>query len=97
MGSKSQDNNDRDLVKKVFTHKGRYVQYSLYGNLFEVSSKYVPPLRPIGRGAYGIVWLVSLSQLPFLFFLMLWIKLTYLCLYIDIHIRLFEKTHINSF
>lgn len=55
MGSKSQDNNDRDLVKKVFTHKGRYVQYSLYGNLFEVSSKYVPPLRPIGRGAYGIV------------------------------------------
>lgn len=55
MGSKSKDNNDSDSVKKVFTHKGRYVQYSLYGNLFEVSSKYVPPLRPIGRGAYGIV------------------------------------------
>lgn len=55
MGSKSKDNNDIDSVKKVFTHKGRYVQYSLYGNLFEVSSKYVPPLRPIGRGAYGIV------------------------------------------
>jgi len=69
MGSKSKDNNDSDSVKKVFTHKGRYVQYSLYGNLFEVSSKYVPPLRPIGRGAYGIVWLVSLSQLSFLFFL----------------------------
>jgi hypothetical protein len=26
--------------------------------LFEVSSKYVPPIRPIGRGAYGIVWWV---------------------------------------
>jgi mitogen-activated protein kinase 1/3 len=68
MGSKSKDNNEKEL-KKVLTHKGRYVQYTLYGNLFEVSSKYVPPLRPIGRGAYGIVWLVSLSQLPFLFFL----------------------------
>uniref|UniRef100_A0A803KZD7 Protein kinase domain-containing protein n=1 Tax=Chenopodium quinoa TaxID=63459 RepID=A0A803KZD7_CHEQI len=37
------------------THGGRYVQYNLYGNVFEVSSKYVPPLRPVGRGAYGIV------------------------------------------
>ncbi|KAI5439975.1 Mitogen-activated protein kinase 4, variant 2 [Lathyrus oleraceus] len=55
MDSKSKDDNDTDSTKKVFTHKGRYVQYSLYGNLFEVSSKYVPPLRPIGRGAYGIV------------------------------------------
>ncbi|WJX60282.1 Mitogen-activated protein kinase 4 [Trifolium repens] len=54
MGSKSKDNNEKEL-KKVLTHKGRYVQYTLYGNLFEVSSKYVPPLRPIGRGAYGIV------------------------------------------
>lgn len=39
----------------VQTHGGRYVQYNLYGNLFEVSRKYVP-LRPVGRGAYGIVW-----------------------------------------
>lgn len=38
------------------THGGRYVLYNVYGNLFEVPSKYVPPLRPIGRGAYGIVW-----------------------------------------
>ncbi|MBA0646263.1 hypothetical protein Goklo_014240, partial [Gossypium klotzschianum] len=37
------------------THGGRYVQYNVYGNLFEVPSKYVAPLRPIGRGAYGIV------------------------------------------
>nr|AMO00476.1 mitogen-activated protein kinase 7 [Manihot esculenta] len=42
-------------VKGVPTHGGRYVQYNVYGNLFEVSSKYVPPIRPIGRGAYGIV------------------------------------------
>jgi serine/threonine protein kinase len=37
------------------THGGRYVLYNVYGNQFEVPSKYVPPLRPIGRGAYGIV------------------------------------------
>ncbi|GMY30399.1 mitogen-activated protein kinase homolog MMK2-like [Fagus crenata] len=42
-------------IKRVFTHGGRYVQYNVYGNFFEVSSKYVPPIRPIGRGAYGIV------------------------------------------
>lgn len=37
-------------------HGGAYVLYDIFGNNFEVSSKYVPPIRPIGRGAYGIVW-----------------------------------------
>ncbi|KAK4418556.1 Mitogen-activated protein kinaseMMK2 [Sesamum alatum] len=41
-------------IKGVLTHGGRYVQYNVYGNLFEISRKYVP-LRPVGRGAYGIV------------------------------------------
>ncbi|XP_002976336.2 mitogen-activated protein kinase 4b [Selaginella moellendorffii] len=39
----------------VLVHSGRYVQYNIFGNLFEVTAKYVPPIRPIGRGAYGIV------------------------------------------
>jgi hypothetical protein len=39
-------------------HSGDYTQYNIYGNLFEVSSKYCQPIRPIGRGAYGIVWSV---------------------------------------
>jgi len=43
-------------VRGIPTHGGRYVQYNVYGNLFEVSRKYVPPIRPIGRGAYGLVW-----------------------------------------
>jgi hypothetical protein len=43
-------------MKGTPTHGGRYVLYNVYGNLFEVPAKYVPPLRPIGRGAYGIVW-----------------------------------------
>ncbi|KAG6634025.1 mitogen-activated protein kinase homolog MMK2-like [Carya illinoinensis] len=42
-------------IKRVLTHNGRYVQYNVCGNLFEVSAKYVPPIRPIGRGASGIV------------------------------------------
>jgi mitogen-activated protein kinase 1/3 len=46
---------DQSSSKGVATHGGSYVQYNVYGNLFEVSRKYVPPLRPIGRGAYGIV------------------------------------------
>ncbi|XP_042001987.1 mitogen-activated protein kinase homolog MMK2-like [Salvia splendens] len=41
-------------IKGVATHGGRYVQYNVYGNLFELSRKYVP-FRPVGRGAYGIV------------------------------------------
>ena len=37
-------------------HGGQYIQYSIFGNLFEITSKYRPPIMSIGRGAYGIVW-----------------------------------------
>ncbi|KAK1398491.1 Mitogen-activated protein kinase [Heracleum sosnowskyi] len=37
------------------THGGRFIEYNILGNLFEVTAKYRPPLMPIGRGAYGIV------------------------------------------
>ena len=43
-------------IPGVLTHGGRFVQYNIYGNMFEVTAKYVPPLFPIGRGAYGVVW-----------------------------------------
>ncbi|KMZ65556.1 hypothetical protein ZOSMA_31G01470 [Zostera marina] len=49
-------------IKGVSTHGGRYVRYNVFGNLFEVSSKYVPPIRPVGRGAYGIVCAAVNSQ-----------------------------------
>ncbi|KAI9076140.1 hypothetical protein K1719_041838 [Acacia pycnantha] len=39
----------------VPTHGGQFIQYDIFGNLFEVSAKYRPPIMPIGRGAYGIV------------------------------------------
>ncbi|VVA89642.1 unnamed protein product [Arabis nemorensis] len=34
---------------------GGYVEYNVYGIIFQVPSKYVPPLRPLGRGASGFV------------------------------------------
>lgn len=47
---------DHSNVKRVTTNGVRYVEYNVYGNLFQVSPKYVPPIRPVGRGAYGFVW-----------------------------------------
>jgi hypothetical protein len=60
-------------ARGVPTHGGRYVQYNVLGNLFEVSAKYVPPIHPVGRGAYGIVWYIfcfpflSFQPLPLVF------------------------------
>ncbi|KAI7740016.1 hypothetical protein M8C21_028034 [Ambrosia artemisiifolia] len=39
----------------VPTHGGQFVRYNIFGNEFEITSKYLPPIMPIGRGAYGIV------------------------------------------
>ncbi|KAF1889672.1 hypothetical protein Lal_00025000 [Lupinus albus] len=50
-------------IRGVVTHGGRYVQYNIYGNLFEVSTKYVPPIRPVGRGANGIVWVADVAAI----------------------------------
>ncbi|CAA0811946.1 Mitogen-activated protein kinase 13 [Striga hermonthica] len=38
---------------------GKFTQYNVLGNLFEVPSKYIPPINPIGRGAYGLVCAVT--------------------------------------
>lgn len=43
-------------AKGIPTYGGRYVQYNILGSFFEVPAKYVPPIQPVGRGAYGIVW-----------------------------------------
>ncbi|XVF68636.1 hypothetical protein PTKIN_Ptkin11bG0017300 [Pterospermum kingtungense] len=44
------------------TYDGRYVRYNILGNTFEVPSKYVPPIHPVGRGAYGIVCCATNSE-----------------------------------
>ncbi|XP_057449077.1 mitogen-activated protein kinase homolog NTF6 [Lotus japonicus] len=41
---------------------GKYVQYNILGNLFEVYANYTPPLQPVGRGAYGIVCCATNSE-----------------------------------
>lgn len=46
-----------------FTHGGRFIQYNIFGNFFEVTAKYRPPIMPIGRGAYGIVCSVLNSEI----------------------------------
>ncbi|KAI7750932.1 hypothetical protein M8C21_031273 [Ambrosia artemisiifolia] len=50
------------VLKGVPVYDGKYVQYSVLGNLFEVSSKYVPPIQPVGRGAYGLVCCAKNSE-----------------------------------
>lgn len=45
----------------VPTHGGQFVQYNIFGNMFEITAKYRPPIMPIGRGAYGIVWYLLIS------------------------------------
>eukprot|EP00270_Netrium_digitus_P011875 TRINITY_DN3798_c0_g1_i1.p1 TRINITY_DN3798_c0_g1~~TRINITY_DN3798_c0_g1_i1.p1 ORF type:complete len:397 (-),score=56.58 TRINITY_DN3798_c0_g1_i1:368-1558(-) len=39
----------------VKVYDGRYTRYTFYGITFEVSSRYVPPIVPLGKGASGIV------------------------------------------
>ncbi|KAH1095999.1 hypothetical protein J1N35_012920 [Gossypium stocksii] len=36
--------------------------YDIYGNIFEVTAKYKPPIEPIGMGGYGIICMVNSSS-----------------------------------
>eukprot|EP00271_Cylindrocystis_brebissonii_P005757 TRINITY_DN17_c1_g1_i1.p1 TRINITY_DN17_c1_g1~~TRINITY_DN17_c1_g1_i1.p1 ORF type:complete len:400 (+),score=50.38 TRINITY_DN17_c1_g1_i1:528-1727(+) len=42
-------------VTGIRTYNGYYTRYNIFKHIFEISFKYIPPIRPIGRGAYGIV------------------------------------------
>ncbi|GAA0172187.1 non-receptor serine/threonine protein kinase [Lithospermum erythrorhizon] len=42
-------------IPATLSFGGRFIQYNIFGNMFEVTSKYKPPIMPIGKGAYGIV------------------------------------------
>ncbi|KAL6506336.1 Mitogen-activated protein kinase ntf6 [Orobanche gracilis] len=53
---KENESNDSAIqVNGVPIHGGKFIQYNVLGNLFEVPSKYLPPINPVGRGAYGLV------------------------------------------
>jgi mitogen-activated protein kinase 6 len=47
-------------IQATLSHGGRFIKYNIFGNVFEVTAKYKPPILPIGKGAYGIVWSVPL-------------------------------------
>uniref|UniRef100_A0A5B6ZS35 Mitogen-activated protein kinase n=1 Tax=Davidia involucrata TaxID=16924 RepID=A0A5B6ZS35_DAVIN len=49
-------------VKGFPSHGGRYFQYNVLGDLFQVYAKYTPPIHPVGRGAYGIVCCAKNSE-----------------------------------
>lgn len=55
-----------EAIPATLSHGGRFIQYNIFGNVFEVTAKYKPPIMPIGKGAYGIVWSVVSSFLSFL-------------------------------
>lgn len=59
-------------IPATLSHGGRFIQYNIFGNIFEVTAKYKPPIMPIGKGAYGIVWYIIPLQ-PFFSF-SLWIS-----------------------
>lgn len=44
-----------DYIEGVPTHGGKFVEYIVNGNMFELPAKYKPPMSYIGRGAYGVV------------------------------------------
>ncbi|KAL7153794.1 hypothetical protein ABFS83_04G192600 [Erythranthe nasuta] len=52
----NESNSSAIQLKGVPIHGGEFTQYNVLGNLFEVPSKYIPPIAPVGRGAYGLVW-----------------------------------------
>ncbi|XP_073139550.1 mitogen-activated protein kinase homolog NTF6 isoform X1 [Henckelia pumila] len=43
------------IQEGVPIYGGKFIQYNVLGNLFEVPVKYIPPITPVGRGAYGLV------------------------------------------
>ena len=57
---------DGVIRKGVSTHGALFSLYDVYGDPFEITAKYQPPIEPLGRGAYGIVWYSIL--ITFLFF-----------------------------
>lgn len=54
-------------IPATLSHGGRFIQYNIFGNIFEVTAKYRPPIMPIGKGAYGIVWYVVAFFLFYIF------------------------------
>ncbi|KAK4791107.1 hypothetical protein SAY86_031520 [Trapa natans] len=55
-------NGQTDNISAFPTHGGQFFQYNIFGHQFQITSKYLPPITPIGSGAYGIVCSVLNSE-----------------------------------
>ncbi|XP_019177682.1 PREDICTED: mitogen-activated protein kinase homolog NTF6-like [Ipomoea nil] len=58
MGNQGMENEANPIaaeIRGVPIFGGKYTQYNVLGNLFHVPAKYIPPIQPVGRGAYGMV------------------------------------------
>ncbi|RZC46696.1 hypothetical protein C5167_039641 [Papaver somniferum] len=53
--SASEGGGGMENIPATLSHGGKFIQYNIFGNIFEVTAKYKPPIMPIGKGAYGIV------------------------------------------
>ncbi|KAF5742768.1 Mitogen-activated protein kinase like MMK1 [Tripterygium wilfordii] len=51
-------------IPATLSHGGRFIQYNIFGNIFEVTAKYKPPIMPIGKGAYGLFYALSELSRP---------------------------------
>lgn len=49
-------------------HGGLFIEYNIFGNIFEVTCNYKPPLLPIGKGALWHRLVISILSYPILFF-----------------------------
>nr|GEU52977.1 mitogen-activated protein kinase homolog NTF4-like [Tanacetum cinerariifolium] len=36
-----------DTIPATLSHGGRFIQYNIFGNIFQVTTKYKPPIMPI--------------------------------------------------
>lgn len=74
-------------IPATLSHGGRFIQYNIFGNIFEVTAKYKPPIMPIGKGAYGIVWSMR-SLFSFLFQysfgVLFWLCLLFVVVVVDL-------------
>lgn len=45
-------------ITATLSHDGRFIQYNIGGNIFEVTAKYKLPIKFLGRGTSGFVWYI---------------------------------------
>lgn len=58
-GAPQSQSTEIENITATLSHGGRFIQYNIGGNIFEVTAKYKLPINFLGRGAQGIVWYIT--------------------------------------